>query len=73
MLYMLASLALPALMGLVVISVYRPDALVQYPWIEYLFWSSLGIGVFKAGLDLFYCCLVPCSSARMPRCPRASV
>ncbi len=73
MLYVLASLALPALMGLVVISVYQPDALIQHPWLEYLFWSSLGLGVFKAGLDFFYCCLVPLSSAGMPRRPRACV
>ena len=73
MLYVLASLALPALIGLVIISIYQPDALIQHPWIEYLFWSSLGIGVFKAGLDLFYCFLVPFSSSRMPRRPRASV
>ena len=67
MLYLLASLALPALIGLVIISVYQPAALVQHPWIEYLFWSSLGIGVFKAGLDLFHCFLVPFSTARLLR------
>ena len=71
--YVLASLALPALMGLVAISVYQPDALVQHPWLEYLFWSSLGIGVLRAGLDFYHCCLVPFSSARMPRRPRACV
>lgn len=72
MLYALASLALPALIGLVVISVYQPDALVQHPWLEYPFWSSLGIGVVRAGLDFYYC-LAPFSSARTPPRPSACV
>ncbi len=67
MLYVVASLALPVLMGLVAISVYQPDALVQHPWIEYLFWSSMGVGVFKAALDLCHCFLVPLPSAGLLR------
>ena len=65
MLYVLASLALPALMGLVAISVYQPEVLIHHPWIEYLFWSCLGAGVFKAALDLFHSVVdsLPSSSA----------
>ena len=63
MLYVLASLALPVLMGLVAMSVYQPDTLLQHPWIEYLFWSSLGTGVFKAALDLVDSFLDPFPSA----------
>ena len=62
MLYVLASLALPALMVLVAISVYQPEALIQYPWIEYLFWSSLGSGVVKAVLELLRSFLEPMPS-----------
>ncbi len=62
MLYVLASLALPALMALVVISIYHPEALIEYPWIEYLFWSSLGAGVVKAAQDLLKALLEPLSS-----------
>ncbi len=64
MLYVLASLALPALMGLVAISVYQPDVLIQHPWIEYLFWSCLGAGVVKAALDLFHSFVDSLPSAR---------
>ncbi|MDJ0864299.1 MAG: hypothetical protein QNJ87_12550 [Gammaproteobacteria bacterium] len=52
MLYVLASLALPALMVLVAISIYQPALLAQHPWIDYLFWASLGVGVFQAARDL---------------------
>ncbi len=64
MLYVLASFALPALMVLVAISIYQPATLVQHPWIEYLFWVSLGVGVFQAALDLGRTFLKPLPSAQ---------
>ena len=73
MLYVLASLALPALIGLVVISVYQPGALIQNPWIEYLFWTSLGAGIFKAALELFHALAEPGSSASSPHRSRSRV
>ncbi len=75
--FLLGFVALLFLAGLVALSVYSPALIQEYAWTEPLFWTLVAAVVFKAGLDIFLCSLIPCLWPRLSRffrrsqCPKA--
>lgn len=51
MIYTFLGLFIAALSGIGVLTVYGADALVALPWVDTMFWSIIGAGMFLNFID----------------------
>lgn len=51
MIYTLLGLFIAALSGIGVLTIYGADALVTLPWVDTMFWSIIGGGMFLNFID----------------------
>ncbi len=56
MLYLFFSLFIASLFGIAAFSIYGFQGLIEYTWIEEVFWWVIGTGVVAGFLDAFVRC-----------------